>query len=210
VHEHGIAHRDIKPDNLLRGKDGFIKFVDFGVSEMFEPGQDRSKKSAGSPAFFSPEMCTAQHGEMSTKACDIWALGVTLHCLCFGKLPFVGHTILELYENIRTLQLEIPECSPELKDLLTKMMMKDPKQRITLSEIRVRFPNFLRKPVQKSKAHKRRIIHGRQTMAKNHYCLALKTWAKTWLKASPRRNCALQSSRFRCAVSQRFSKQLPS
>jgi serine/threonine protein kinase len=140
VHEHDIAHRDIKPDNLLRGTDGFIKFVDFGVSEMFEKGQDRSKKSAGSPAFFSPEMCTAQHGEMSTKACDIWALGVTLFCLCFGKLPFVGHTILELYENIRDQPLVVPDgCSPELKDLLEKMMRKNPAERITLTEIRVRF-----------------------------------------------------------------------
>jgi [calcium/calmodulin-dependent protein kinase] kinase len=45
---------------------------------MFSKGNDRSKKSAGSPAFFSPEMCTAQHGELSMKACDVWALGVGL------------------------------------------------------------------------------------------------------------------------------------
>src|SRR5689334_7922512 len=57
VHEHDIIHRDIKPDNLLRSKDGTVKIVDFGVSEMFDKKVgDKTKKSAGSPAFMAPEL----------------------------------------------------------------------------------------------------------------------------------------------------------
>ncbi|KAJ3339727.1 hypothetical protein HDU93_007843 [Gonapodya sp. JEL0774] len=139
LHEHEICHRDIKPDNLLLNANNVLKIVDFGVSEMFVgSGNDRSKKSAGSPAFFAPEMCVAQHGEMSMKACDVWALGVTLHCLAFGKLPFIASSILELYEVVRTVIPQFPAtASPELQDLLSRMLEKDPTRRITVPEIKV-------------------------------------------------------------------------
>ena len=55
MHEHDIAHRDIKPDNMLLSKDGTVKIVDFGVSEMFSKGNDKLKNTAGSPAFYPPE-----------------------------------------------------------------------------------------------------------------------------------------------------------
>ncbi|KXS11041.1 kinase-like protein [Gonapodya prolifera JEL478] len=138
LHEHEISHRDIKPDNLLLTSDDVLKIVDFGVSEMFvASGNDRSKKSAGSPAFFAPEMCVAHHGEMSMKACDVWALGVTLHCLVFGKLPFVAVSILELYEVIRTAVPEIPKtASRELRNLIEQMLEKDPEKRISIAGIK--------------------------------------------------------------------------
>ncbi|KAJ3244021.1 hypothetical protein HK104_008083 [Borealophlyctis nickersoniae] len=101
LHEHDIAHRDIKPDNMLVAEDGTLKIVDFGVSEMFTHGSDKLKKSAGSPAFFAPEMCTAHHGDISARAADVWALGVTLYCMVFGKLPFTGASIVDLYESIK-------------------------------------------------------------------------------------------------------------
>ena len=49
-----FLYLDIKPDNLLLSKDGVLKIVDFGVSEMFVKGNDKMKKSAGSPAFMAP------------------------------------------------------------------------------------------------------------------------------------------------------------
>lgn len=51
---------DIKPDNLLISNDDIVKIVDFGVSEMFVKGNDRLKKSAGSPAFMAPELCVGK------------------------------------------------------------------------------------------------------------------------------------------------------
>ncbi|TPX31296.1 hypothetical protein SmJEL517_g05322 [Synchytrium microbalum] len=138
IHENDIAHRDIKPDNLMTTADGTLKIVDFGVSQIFSKGDDVSKRSAGSPAFFAPEMCVAGHGEMHIKSTDIWAMGVTLYCLVFGKLPFEGNNILDLYENIRTATPEIPESTdPRLADLLRRLMTKDPDQRILMDEIRI-------------------------------------------------------------------------
>lgn len=104
LHENDIAHRDIKPDNLMLSKENVLKIVDFGVSEFLVKGNDKSKHSAGSPAFYSPELCTANHGEISAKAADIWAMGVTLYCMAFGKLPFTGNSIVEIYENIKKKQ----------------------------------------------------------------------------------------------------------
>lgn len=58
-------------------------------------------KSAGSPAFLPPELCRVGHGDVSGQAADIWSMGVTLYCLCFGCLPFNYTGVLELYEAIR-------------------------------------------------------------------------------------------------------------
>jgi serine/threonine protein kinase len=57
LHEHEIAHRDIKPDNMMISANGELKIVDFGVSEMFSKGNAAFDKTAGSPAFYPPECC---------------------------------------------------------------------------------------------------------------------------------------------------------
>ncbi|CAM0142812.1 hypothetical protein VKS41_002624 [Umbelopsis sp. WA50703] len=137
LHHNEIAHRDIKPDNLLISKDNVLKIVDFGVSEMFVKGNDRLKKSAGSPAFMAPELCVARHGDVSLVATDIWSMGVTLYCLIYGHLPFPKANVLELFESIRNDPVPYePNTNPELVDLLQKMLTKDPEERITVNQIR--------------------------------------------------------------------------
>jgi calcium/calmodulin-dependent protein kinase kinase 2 len=101
VHAQGIAHRDIKPDNLLLDANDVLKIVDFGVSEMFTKEDDRLKSSSGTPAFSSPELSYAGFNNVSGKAADIWAMGITLYALIYGYLPFNDQNVLELYENIR-------------------------------------------------------------------------------------------------------------
>jgi [calcium/calmodulin-dependent protein kinase] kinase len=138
VHAQGIIHRDIKPDNCLVTDDDILKIVDFGVSEMFDKeGQMKTAKSAGSPAFMPPELCVAKHGEVDGRAVDIWSAGVTLYCLMFGRIPFEKHGMLELYEAIRTDDLEIDECNTDLRDLLSRLLEKDPQKRLKMDAIRV-------------------------------------------------------------------------
>ncbi|KAL1922240.1 uncharacterized protein VTP21DRAFT_9779 [Calcarisporiella thermophila] len=137
LHENNIVHRDIKPDNLLLDNNGVLKIVDFGVSEMFVQNNDRLTKSAGSPAFMAPELCVANHGEISGKAADIWSMGITLYCMVLGRLPFTSTNIIELYESIRTAPIDIPSLlDPQLQDLLRRILERDPNQRISLQEIR--------------------------------------------------------------------------
>ncbi|KAH6572956.1 hypothetical protein BASA50_009122 [Batrachochytrium salamandrivorans] len=138
LHEHDIAHRDIKPDNLLISGDGTLKIVDFGVSEIFTKETGTVAKSAGSPAFYSPEMCSLQHGDLSVKPVDIWAIGVTLYCMIYGKLPFSGNTVLDLYENIRSAEPTYPDdIDASLKNLFLKLLDKNPLSRITMDQLRV-------------------------------------------------------------------------
>ncbi|KAF2114976.1 kinase-like domain-containing protein [Lophiotrema nucula] len=138
LHAQGIVHRDIKPDNCLVTEDDVLKIVDFGVSEMFEKESDmRTEKSAGSPAFMPPELCVAKHGPVSGRAVDIWSMGVTLFCLLFGRIPFEKHGMLELYQAIRNDTPDIePQINDDLRDLLLKLLEKDPEKRIKMPELR--------------------------------------------------------------------------
>ncbi|KAI8940940.1 hypothetical protein NX059_002194 [Plenodomus lindquistii] len=138
LHAQGIIHRDIKPDNCLVTEEDVLKIVDFGVSEMFDKeGEMKTAKSAGSPAFMPPELCVAKHGRVSGRAADIWSMGCTLYCLLFGRIPFERTGMIELYESIRVDPLEFDtDCNDQLKDLLQRLMDKDPQKRITMEEIR--------------------------------------------------------------------------
>ncbi|KAI8092476.1 kinase-like domain-containing protein [Halteromyces radiatus] len=139
LHNNDIAHRDIKPDNLLISNDDILKIVDFGVSEMFVKGNDKLVKSAGSPAFMAPELCIARHGEVSGKAADIWSMGVTLYCLVFGHLPYSSSNIIELMDKIRDDPVDYSgnqNISVDLLDILQRLLDKDPSTRITMHELR--------------------------------------------------------------------------
>ena len=144
LHAQGVIHRDIKPDNLLLTDDDVLKIVDFGVSEMFEKRSEMlTAKSAGSPAFLPPELCVAKHGDVSGKAADLWSMGITLYCLLFGQLPFQNPGVLELYESIQKDQLHLEsqqELSESAKDVIRRLLEKDPNKRIKMEELRVPSP----------------------------------------------------------------------
>jgi serine/threonine protein kinase len=97
-------------------------------------------KTAGTPAFFAPELCwttETQDRPSITKAIDVWALGVTLFCLLCGRVPFEAHNEFELFDKITTEEVEIPPTlDDEAADLLKRMLIKDPVDRITISEIK--------------------------------------------------------------------------
>jgi len=112
VHHQGIVHRDIKPANLLLTEDHRVKISDFGVSHHCEgdiSNEVTLAQTAGTPAFFAPELCAGSKGQYPiTKAIDIWALGVTLYCFVYGKIPFHAQTEYDLYEAILNNPFEIP------------------------------------------------------------------------------------------------------
>merc|ERR1719394_181275 len=141
LHYQKIIHRDIKPSNLLRADSGEVKIADLGVSNEFDGTDAFLTSTAGTPAFTAPESLSQQPGEppYSGRAADIWSLGVTLYCLVFGRIPFEDENILSLYNKIRTQTLKVPEdadVSAELLDLLNKMLIKKPCERISLAEIK--------------------------------------------------------------------------
>ncbi|XP_047080661.1 serine/threonine-protein kinase GRIK1-like [Lolium rigidum] len=131
LHAHNIIHGDIKPDNLLVTNTGNVKIGDFSVSQIFEDDDDMLWRSPGTPVFTAPECCqgSAYHG----RAADTWAVGVTLYCMITGRYPFLGDTLQETYDKIVNDPVEITaDMSPELADLIQRLLCKDPAERITL------------------------------------------------------------------------------
>ena len=139
LHAQGVVHRDIKPDNCLITEDDVLKVVDFGVSEMFQKDSEMvTAKSAGSPAFLPPELCVAKHGDVSGKAADIWSMGVTLYCLKYGHIPFEKTGIFELYDSIKDDRPPLDhEKSHDFRDLMLRILEKDPHERIKMTDLRV-------------------------------------------------------------------------
>ncbi|XP_058889159.1 calcium/calmodulin-dependent protein kinase kinase 2-like isoform X5 [Acipenser ruthenus] len=140
LHYQKIIHRDIKPSNLLVGEDGHIKIADFGVSNQFEGTDALLTSTVGTPAFLAPETLSETRKNFSGKALDVWAMGVTLYCFVFGQCPFMDERILSLHHKIKNQLVELPEqrdVSEDLKDLLLKMLNKNPETRITVPEMKV-------------------------------------------------------------------------
>lgn len=140
LHYHKIIHRDIKPSNLLLGDDGHVKIADFGVSREFEGTDALLSGTAGTPAFMAPETMTDHEQTFSGKALDLWALGVTLYCFVFGKCPFYDEYIVALHTKIKKDPVvfpEMPVTTDDLKDLIQRMLDKNPETRITLPEVKV-------------------------------------------------------------------------
>ncbi|GIY71192.1 hypothetical protein CEXT_579911 [Caerostris extrusa] len=139
LHYQKIVHRDIKPSNLLLTDDDRIQISDFGVCNQFEGVDAFLSDTAGTPAFVAPEVLKGTREVYSGKALDIWQTGVSLYAFVYGDVPFQDTNILALYTKIKSHPVEFPQrykISRSLKDLLSKMLEKDPKQRITLKGIK--------------------------------------------------------------------------
>ncbi|OUC47453.1 kinase domain protein [Trichinella nativa] len=140
VHCQKIVHRDLKPSNMLLSDTGYVKITDFGVSREFTGLDAFLTGTAGTPAFMAPESLTEDEDHFySGRAQDIWSLGVTLFSLVYGDVPFKAPYSIILYKKIKTEPLcfpEKPEVNDSLKDLLIKILQKEPEKRYTLSQIK--------------------------------------------------------------------------
>lgn len=139
LHYQKIVHRDIKPSNLLLAEDGHVKIADLGVCDSFEGYDAMLSDTVGTPAFMAPETLNEASDKYGGKALDVWAIGVTLFCFLYGKVPFEDEFIMGLHSKIRSQPVIFPEnnyISDDVKDLLVRMLEKDPTRRITIPEIK--------------------------------------------------------------------------
>ena len=144
LHKRGILHRDVKPENILIGRDRVAYVADFGVSTVITDGAKGVAVTAGTIPFFSPELCSEPDAvEKFGKECDVWAFGVTLYVLLYGKLPFTGWNQPSLVRSIMNDPLQLPETNAVgtaipalLRQMLANLLQKSPRQRISLKAFR--------------------------------------------------------------------------
>ncbi len=132
AHKQGLVHRDVKPGNILIGKDGKPYVVDFGLA-LREENIGKGPKYAGTPAYMSPEQARGEGHRVDGRS-DIFSLGVVFYELLAGRQPFRGDTQAELFEQVTSYEAkplrQYDEKLPkELERICHKAMAKRASER---------------------------------------------------------------------------------
>jgi hypothetical protein len=131
VHEAGIVHRDVKPENLLVDSSGdqpHIKLTDFGIARLTYGGSlTRLSSVIGTPEYIAPEI--ADH-DAATSAADLYSTGIVLYEMLAGRTPFAGgHALAVLHRHLTMEPPPIQDAPPRLWALIESLLAKDPAQR---------------------------------------------------------------------------------
>ncbi|KAG6765038.1 hypothetical protein NC652_020122 [Populus alba x Populus x berolinensis] len=137
-HSLGVMHRDLKPENFLfvnQKEDSLLKTIDFGLSIFFKPGE-RFNDVVGSPYYVAPEVLKKRYGPEA----DVWSAGVIIYILLSGVPPFWAETEQEIFEQVLHGDLDFssdpwPSISESAKDLVRRMLVRDPRRRLTAHEV---------------------------------------------------------------------------
>jgi 5'-AMP-activated protein kinase catalytic alpha subunit len=136
LYEIGIAHRDLKLENILLNYNKDIKIIDFGLSNKYnKENEELLQSSCGSPCYAAPEMIKGSkyHGVDT----DIWSSGIILYLMLCKSFPFNDKNNSKLYQKILGGKFSLPNyLSNDVKDLLSKLLKVNPNERIKLNEIK--------------------------------------------------------------------------
>lgn len=139
IHEAGVAHRDIKPQNILltsKDDDAHIKITDFGFARRTHNTPYSLTSRCGTPTFVAPEILkNIPHDQRA----DLWSVGVVVYLLLVGYPPFMKDTQSELFQQIRCCDWKFrsedwENISDDAKELIQNLLVADPEQRWTADQ----------------------------------------------------------------------------
>jgi len=141
AHEHGIIHRDIKPDNIMVTRAGVTKLMDLGVARQ-EEGADltaltQTGTAMGTPYYMAPEQ--GMDAKRADARSDVYSLGATWYHMVTGQVPFDGDSSLQVLqkqikEPLRAPHTVRPEVPRGVSMVIERMMAKDPAARVQSTE----------------------------------------------------------------------------
>jgi len=131
LHDNKIMHRDIKCANIFLMKNGLLKIGDLNVSKIAKSNMARTQ--TGTPFYLAPEIWKDLPYDYK---CDIWSVGCIIYELCTSRPPFRGTSLKELRRNVLNgYYLPISGFSNDIKDIIAKMLIVDPKRRASTDEL---------------------------------------------------------------------------
>jgi len=157
IHEHGMVHRDIKPDNIMISKAGRVKITDLGLAKslFFQPGITTGRRMMGTPEYMPLEQWESARD--TGPAADVYALGATFYFLLAGKDAVSGNSYLEIirrleresFPNIREVREDVPDGVVRIIERATR---RHPADRYgtaaeMLADLRARAPGGERDPL---------------------------------------------------------------
>jgi class 3 adenylate cyclase len=135
IHQAGIVHRDIRPENIMLRTDGTSVLADFGVARRLNKNRQNEAMDsvASSPYFMSPEQAL---GDAEDSLTDIYSMGAVFYNTLTGEKPYLGNTLDEiLQQHLHAPVPKLPQRYFHLQSILNRMMAKDRKERYSANEL---------------------------------------------------------------------------
>ena len=132
AHVTGVVHRDVKPANVILGKDGAVKITDFGIAKSeFTLDLTEAGTYVGTARYVAPEQV---RGEPATARSDIYGLGTLLYEALVGHSPFVADhddalALARLHHDAPSVRASRPDVSPELDAIIARALAREPRDR---------------------------------------------------------------------------------
>lgn len=136
-HQRGVYHRDLKPENILLNDSNDLVVTDFGFSAMKDHGRTLLMTNCGSPHYCAPEVWNGSQNGYDGAKSDAFSVGVILFVLLAGGQPFYDENEERLLQKVNRCQVSYPSWfSADAKDLLTKLLVRDPMKRWSLPMVK--------------------------------------------------------------------------